>query len=103
MDKIQTVKLNPGKYSLIRQRDGAGDAGPVLICYKIENGQMVDRQENGVLKVGYNVECGSITARTYSAQDYWLTTEITEFIDVDPEGNSCTFKTGNSVYEAKVI
>ncbi len=40
---------------------------------------------------------GSITARTYSDQDYWLTTVVTEIIE--DKGDYVKFKTGNSVYE----
>ena len=40
---------------------------------------------------------GSATARTYSDQDYWLTTPVTEILE--DEGDRVLFKTGNSTYE----
>jgi hypothetical protein len=48
---------------------------------------------------------GSVTARSYSNQDWWLTTPITEILEEEErkggedEGYYCKFKTGNSIYE----
>jgi hypothetical protein len=48
---------------------------------------------------------GSVTARSYSAQDYWLTTKVTEIVEEkkDAEGyyELIRFKTENSVYELR--
>lgn len=47
--------------------------------------------------VGCSLLVGSVTARTYSNQDYWLTTEITEIIKKTKK--YWTFKTKNSTYK----
>jgi len=47
--------------------------------------------------VGCSMLVGSVTARTYSEQDYWLTTEVLEILeDTD---SVVKFKTKNSTYE----
>ena len=47
--------------------------------------------------VGCSLLVGSVTARTYSRQDYWLTTEITEILE--ETDNYVIFKTKNSKYK----
>jgi len=47
--------------------------------------------------VGCSLLVGSVTARSYSDQDYWLTTEITEILEETEE--YCLFKTLNSTYK----
>lgn len=52
--------------------------------------------------VGCSLRVGSVTARTFSSQDWWLTTVVTEILDEqEHEGKLeyCKFKTENSVYE----
>jgi len=55
--------------------------------------------------VGCSLLVGSVTARSYSSQDYWLTTKITEILEEkkDEDGfyESIRFKTENSVYELR--
>ena len=55
--------------------------------------------------VGCSLLVGSVTARSYSSQDYWLTTKVTEIIEEkkDAEGyyELVRFKTENSVYELR--
>ena len=50
--------------------------------------------------VGCSLLVGSVTARSYSAQDYWLTTVVTEILEEkrDEEGHLefVKFKTKNS-------
>jgi hypothetical protein len=52
--------------------------------------------------VGCSLLVGSVTARSYSAQDYWLTTVVTEILEeeLDAEGylEFVKFKTKNSEY-----
>jgi hypothetical protein len=52
--------------------------------------------------VGCSLLVGSVTARSYSAQDYWLTTVVTEILEEkrDEEGHLefVKFKTKNSDY-----
>ena len=47
--------------------------------------------------VGCSMLVGSVTARSYSSQDYWLTTVVTEILE--DRGDYVRFKTGNSEYE----
>jgi hypothetical protein len=47
--------------------------------------------------VGCSLLVGSVTARSYSQQDFWLTTEITEIIEKTDD--HIIFKTLNSTYK----
>ncbi len=47
--------------------------------------------------VGCSLLVGSVTARSYSNQDYWLTTAVTEIVEETNE--YILFKTGNSTYK----
>jgi hypothetical protein len=47
--------------------------------------------------VGCSLLVGSVTARSYSDQDYWLTTKVTEILV--ESAISIKFKTENSTYE----
>ena len=49
--------------------------------------------------VGCSLLVGSVTARSYSDQDYWLTTVVTEILEESKLGYK--FKTENSIYELK--
>lgn len=82
----------------------------------IEGGSRVEAikwNEDGTYKeiightpiVGCSLLVGSLTARSYSATDYWLTTVVTEIIednrDKDGNINFIRFKTENSEYELR--
>jgi hypothetical protein len=65
----------------------------------------VEEEVNARPRAGVAMKVGSMFARTYSRQDYWQTTIITEITDewqdTDEEGKvtECVrFKTGNSTY-----
>lgn len=84
------------------------DAGEV-ISHKGDSGamSMAIWEENGVIKyqqskprVGVCLRVGSMSARTFSSQDWWQTTEIKEIIseDVGKDGIEIKFMTNNSVY-----
>lgn len=47
--------------------------------------------------VGCSMLVGSVTARSYANQDYWLTTVVTEIIE--DKGDYVKFRTENSIYE----
>jgi hypothetical protein len=87
------------RYSLIRQDRHAGDSGLMSEIldpesYKPIPGEVYPR-------VGYGIRVGSINGRSYSTQDYWQTTPITEITDewIDEQGFShVKFKTKNSTY-----
>lgn len=51
--------------------------------------------------VGCSFLVGSVSARTYSDSDYWLTTEVTEILERKEENDKVyiKFKTLNSIYE----
>ena len=105
---MKSVVLKPGKYSLQRERDSAGDSGPRLSSMKGPEGKELlyydDLElvgENGEIRVGCRVECGSLTARSYSGQDFWLTTPVTEILEVNDDKTEVKFKTGNSTYIAR--
>jgi len=91
--------------TLKRLRDGAGDIGARVEAIKWnEDGTFREVIGNKPV-VGCSLLVGSVTARTYREQDYWLTTEITEILEEKySEKDSerleyCKFKTGNSIYE----
>lgn len=81
-----------------------------------EQGQRVEAiawNEDGSFKevvdskpvVGCSLLVGSVTARTYSSQDYWLTTKVTEILEErrDEKGylEFVKFRTENSLYEIR--
>lgn len=47
--------------------------------------------------VGCSLLVGSITARSYSGQDYWMTTPVVEILEKTK--NYCIFRTNNSIYK----
>lgn len=105
---MKSIKLKPGKYSLKRERDGAGDSGPSFMSLKEPEGkegyyydELKKVGDFGEIHVGCRIECGSITGRSYSAQDYWLTSHVTEILEVADDNSWVRFKTGNSTYKAE--
>jgi hypothetical protein len=83
--------------TLRRRGDNAGDAGG--------RSEAIAWNEDGTLKevvsdrptVGCSMLVGSVTARSYSYQDYWLTTVVTEILE--DKGHYVKFRTENSIYE----
>lgn len=94
-------------YSLRRIRDGAGDSGPMSDAVTPiwdEKGKLVDKiiEHNAAPKVGAAMVVGSPYARSYSRQDWWQTTPVTEILEERTEDDGSKyvrFKTGNSEYE----
>ncbi len=88
--------------SMFRESDGAGDSGAMsqAIYRDPETGE--PKIDNGARpRVGVKMRVGSITARSYSSQDWWLTNYITEIIE--DYGDFVRFKTGsNSIYTWRV-
>lgn len=97
------------KYSLQRTRDGRGDSGPMSDAYTLiydAAGKLVNYtvEHNAEPKVGVVMRVGTMFARSYSAQDWWQTTLVTEILErrpnpKEPESIYIRFKTGNSEYE----
>lgn len=75
-----------------------GDSGGMSRAYWIEDNEV--RYEAAKPRVGVRMRVGSTTARSFSAQDYWQTTPVTEIIKEEVLGGriSVTFKTANSTY-----
>lgn len=89
--------------TLRRKRDGAGDSGTRVeaIAWN-DDGTFKEVVDNKPV-IGCSILVGSVTARSYSNQDYWLTTPVTEIIKEEKDGDGklkrVEFKTGNSEYE----
>ena len=96
-------------YSLRRTRDGAGDSGQMsdaITPIWDENHKLIDKiiENNARPKVGAAMMVGSGYARSYSSQDWWMTTPITEILEERTEEDGTEyvrFATGNSIYEWK--
>jgi hypothetical protein len=83
-------------YRLSRTRDGAGDSGNMsLAIFKDDTGKVVE-EHNARPRVGAVMRVGSLFSRTYSMQDWWQTTKITQILE--DTGYFVRFKTGNSEY-----
>lgn len=81
--------------TLRRVSDGAGDAGARSEIILYEGGKLKERKQ-GRPTVGWCILVGSVTARTYANQDYWLTTPVTEILE--DTGDMVRFRTQNSEY-----
>lgn len=70
--------------TLIRVRDGSGDYGSRVEALEWND----DRTLKGIVGnrpiVGCSLLVGSMTARSYSYQDYWLTTLVSEILSEKP-------------------
>ena len=94
------VELKEGHYSLNRESDGTGDGGTWIEAFDRDNPG--DNHEQRVLIKGKSVRCGSFYARSYTAQDWWLTTDIEEFLEITEE--QVKFRTASgSVYIVKIF
>jgi hypothetical protein len=90
-------------YSLRRTRDGAGDSGTMSLAYWLneEDERGYSHEDNAEPRVGVSMRVGSTVGRSYSQQDWWQTTMITEILETreTDQGKYVRFKTGNSEYE----
>ncbi len=90
-------------YSLYRTRDEAGDSGNMsMALWKDPVSGEIESEHNAVPRVGVVMRVGSSYARSYSGQDYWQTTYISEILEDRNEEDGThyiRFKTGNSEYE----
>jgi len=71
--------------SLRRLSDGAGDSGAMSVAMRLSvsgDGWVVEGERP---IVGCVMKVGSISARSYSYQDWWMTTEVTEILEDTPE------------------
>lgn len=83
--------------TLRRIKDGAGDSGSRSEAIKWKEDGKFDKVVSNRPTIGCSMLVGSVTARSYSNKDYWLTTEVTEIIE--ERDDYVKFKTGNSIYE----
>jgi hypothetical protein len=85
----------------LRRADGVyGDSGPMCQILDPKEGYHPIPNET-YPRVGCGVRVGSYIARTYSMQDYWQTTPITEILEewTDADCRGVKFKTkSNSIY-----
>lgn len=87
------------RYSLVRASDGAGDSGPMCQILDAEGYNPIPGEVYP--RVGCGVRVGSYIGRTYSMQDWWQTSPVTEITDewIDENGFShVRFKTRSSTY-----
>ena len=84
-------------YSLRRESDGAGDSGGMSMALWFDEEGYVSTEYNARPRVGVVMRVGTMFARSYNAQDWWQTTEITEILE--EKENYVRFRTSNSVYE----
>lgn len=111
LKELTEVQMKNGLYSLTRIRDGMGDSGSRLVSLIPPEGGAVYYQDliiagpNGFIKKGCWLECGSITARSYSVQDFWFCTPIKEFLEIKKDADNeiiyVRFSSQNSEYEVK--
>lgn len=86
-------------YHLKRERDGAGDSGPMsILLHREPNDPFKIEVDYGRPKIGWCVRVGSPYSRIYAAQDYWTTTPIVEILGETE--NTVRFRTqSGSIYE----
>ena len=86
---------------LRRVQDGMGDSGASVQAIEWNEDGTFKKVVDNVPVVGCSLLVGSVSARTYSDQDYWLTTPVTEILEEvhTDEGLYFRFRTGNSTYE----
>jgi len=82
---------------LRRVSDGAGDEGASSLALKWDKDKNKVEIEGNRPILGCSMQVGSVSARSYAKQDWWLTTEIIEILIDEP--NYVKFKTLNSIYE----
>jgi len=88
-------------YSMYRQDDGVGDSGPLSdALYLTEDKSDVIYEHNAVPRVGVCMRVGSLTARSFTAHDWWQTSYITEILEEEnsTDYHRVKFKTKNSIY-----
>ena len=82
-----------------------GDSGPMSIAHQVdlENNKFTGFvKERAEPEVGCCMQVGSHYSRSYEAQDWWMTTPVTEIVsrDVEEDGTvTVVFKTKNSTYK----
>lgn len=83
--------------TLKRTTDGAGDSGSMIKAIEWNEDGTFKAEKGNRPVIGCSLMVGSMTARSYSSQDYWLTTVVTEILEESEK--YVKFKTTNSIYE----
>lgn len=83
--------------TLKRVSDGAGDMGSRVEAISWNEDGTFNSVVGNIPIVGCSLLVGSLTARSYSMNDYWLTTVVTEIIE--SREDYYRFRTKNSEYE----
>lgn len=86
--------------SLIRLSDGAGESGARSEAIKWNDDGSYDKIAGHKPIIGCSMLVGAVTARSYSYQDWWLTSVVTEVIEETDD--YVKFKTNNSIYEWRI-
>lgn len=69
-------------YRLTRLRDGAGDSGGMsMVLWRDFDKNDIIVEHNARPRPGVLLRVGAITARSYSAQDWWQTTMISQILE----------------------
>jgi len=86
---------------LIRESDGEGESGARSEAIQWKEDGTFDKVVSNRPVIGCSMLVGSVTARTYSDRDYWLTTKVSEILEEKEENGQLfvRFKTGNSIYK----
>lgn len=88
-------------FNLRRTRDGEGDSGARSQAIKFDKYGNFEEVAGYKPTIGCSILVGSLSARSYSNQDWWMTTAVTEIIEEieNDDVHYIRFKTGNSEYE----
>lgn len=88
-------------FHLRRTRDGEGESGGRSEAIEWNKDGTFNRIIDYVPRLGCSMRVGSVSARSYSDRDWWMTTPITEIIEEinSDDVHYVKFKTGNSEYE----
>lgn len=88
-------------FHLVRITDGAGDMGGSSQSIAWNEDRTFKEVTGHYPTVGESMKVGSVTARSYSRTDWWMTTIVTKILE-EIKNDTVTyvkFKTGNSIYE----
>ena len=93
---MKKIRMKAGRYRLVRERDGEGYSGHMLISIDPKTGDVVGK--NGEVYIGCCIRCGTFYAGTFTDRDWWMTTPVTKILEQDKDNSKIKFKTGNSIY-----
>jgi hypothetical protein len=88
-------------FHLRRTRDGAGDSGGSSQAIKFDHYGNYEKVVGSIPTIGCSILVGSISARSYSETDFWITTSVNEILEEikNDDVHYIRFKTTNSEYE----